>query len=138
MLDPAKILETMKAGGNLGTNSQSSLSQPFMQGVSNIQMSGPDAAKSVMSNVTKSCDDMFGNMKGIFNGLQSNVNAHQKCKRANSRKILMFLWTIFARRLRKGSRTKWRTSFQSAETVICDSVGNLPGAEMPPGIHKEK
>ena len=68
MLNPAKILETMKAGGNLGTNSQSSLSQPFMQGVSNIQMSGPDAAKSVMSNVTKSCDDMFGNMKGILMG----------------------------------------------------------------------
>ncbi|MEE4410195.1 MULTISPECIES: DUF6277 family protein [unclassified Serratia (in: enterobacteria)] len=78
MLDPAKIFETMKAGGSLGQNSQSSLSQPFMDGVSNIQMSGPDAAKSVMSNVTKSCDDMFGNMKGIFNGLQSNVTAHQK------------------------------------------------------------
>lgn len=78
MLDPAKILETMKAGGNLGAKSQSSLSQPFMQGVSNIQMSGPDAAKSVMSNVTKSCDDMFSHMKDIFNGLQSNVDAHQK------------------------------------------------------------
>lgn len=78
MLDPAKIHQTMQSGGSLGQNSQSSLSQPFMQGVSNIQMSGPDAAKSVMSNVTKSCDEMFGNMKGIFNGLQADVNAHQK------------------------------------------------------------
>ncbi|EOV5094245.1 DUF6277 family protein [Serratia marcescens] len=78
MLDPAKILETMQAANQLGQNSQSSLSRPFMQGVSNIQMSGPDAAKSVMSNVTKSCDDMFGNMKDVFNGLQSDITAHQK------------------------------------------------------------
>ena len=86
MLDPAKILETMKAGGSLGQNSQSSLSQPFIQGVSNIQMSGPDAAKSVMSNVTSSCDDMFGNMKEIFNGLQANVTAHQKMQTAEQPK----------------------------------------------------
>lgn len=78
MLDPTKIFEAMQTGVNLGTNSQSSLSQPFMKGVSNIQMSGPDAAKSVMSNVTKSCDVMLGNMKDVFNGLQANVNEHQR------------------------------------------------------------
>ncbi|EHO4509655.1 hypothetical protein M8Q70_000578 [Salmonella enterica] len=78
MLDPAKIFEIMQAGNKLGHDSQSKLSQPFMKGVSNIQMSGPNAAKSVMSNVTKSCDDMFGNMKEVFNGLQSDITAHQE------------------------------------------------------------
>lgn len=78
MLDPAKLFETLQAGNQLGQNSTSSLNQPFMQGVSNIQLSGPDAAKSVMGNVTNACDTMFGNMKGVFNGLQANVTAHQK------------------------------------------------------------
>lgn len=82
MLDPENIFKTMKSGSQMGQDSQSSLSQPFMQGVSNIEMSGPDAANSVMKNVSKSCDDMFGNMKGIFNGLQANVTAHQKMQSA--------------------------------------------------------
>lgn len=86
MLDPAKIFETMKAGSDLGKNSQTSLSQPFMQGVSNIEMSGPDAAKSVMTNVTQSCDEMFSNMKEVFNGLQANTTAHQKMQSAEQPK----------------------------------------------------
>nr|AAT90792.1 conserved hypothetical protein [uncultured proteobacterium QS1] len=77
MLDPAKVLEAMRAGVNMGQSSQASLSQPFIQGASKIQMSGPEAASSVLKNVTQSSDSMLSNMKGIFNSLQDNVTDHQ-------------------------------------------------------------
>lgn len=77
MLDPAKVLETMQASINMGQNSQAALSQPFIQGASKIQMSGPETASAVLKTVTQSSDTMLSNMKGIFNGLQDNVTAHQ-------------------------------------------------------------
>jgi hypothetical protein len=77
MLNPQELMKVLEAASKMGTSAQSSLSQPFIQGVSNIQMSGPNAASDIISHVSGACNSMFSSMNSVFDGLQSNVTAHQ-------------------------------------------------------------
>ncbi|EIM18740.1 DUF6277 family protein [Pseudomonas chlororaphis] len=77
MLDQAKVLEAMQSAVNMGHRSSASLGDSFVQGASKMQMSGSDAARSVLNHVTQSSDTMLGSMKGIFKGLQDDLTSHQ-------------------------------------------------------------
>lgn len=43
-----------------------------------MEMSGADAARSIMQSVNQSCETMMSDMNKILGGLQDNVDAHQK------------------------------------------------------------
>ncbi|AAM87205.1 hypothetical protein YPPY71_0596 [Yersinia pestis PY-71] len=78
MLDPKNIQNVLKSSTDLGQQSQSDLQKPFVKGMQNMEMSGADAARSIMQSVNQSCETMMSDMNKILGGLQDNVDAHQK------------------------------------------------------------
>ncbi len=78
MLDPKNIKDVMQSSSGLGQKSQADLQKPFVEGMQNMEMSGADAARSIMQSVNQSCQTMMDDMNKILNGMQDNVNAHQK------------------------------------------------------------
>ncbi|WP_422527439.1 DUF6277 family protein [Serratia fonticola] len=81
MLDPKNIKDVMQSSSGLGQQAQADLQQPFVQGMQNMEMSGADAARNIMQSVNQSCKTMMDDMNKILNGLQDNVDAHQKMQR---------------------------------------------------------
>ncbi|MFZ1874129.1 MAG: DUF6277 family protein [Chania sp.] len=78
MLDPKSIKDVMQSSSGLGQQAQSDLQQPFVKGMQNMEMSGADAARSIMQSVNQSCQTMMDDMNKILGGVQDNVDAHQK------------------------------------------------------------
>lgn len=78
MLDPNTIKGLMQKSSDLSQQAQSDLQKPFINGIQNMEMSGADAAKSIMQSVNQSCQAMMDDMNKLLNGLQDNVDAHQK------------------------------------------------------------
>lgn len=78
MLDPKNIQDVLKTSADLGPQSQSDLQKPFIAGMQNMEMSGADAARNIMQSVNQSCQTMMNDMNKILEGLQDNVDAHQK------------------------------------------------------------
>lgn len=81
MLDPKNIKDVMQSSSGMGQQAQADLQQPFVQGMQNMEMSGADAARNIMQSVNQSCQTMMNDMNKILNGLQDNVDAHQKMQR---------------------------------------------------------
>lgn len=78
MLDPKNMQNVLKSAADLGEKSQSNLQKPFVAGVQNMDMSGSDAARTIMQSVNQSCQTMMNDMNKALAGLQDNVDAHQK------------------------------------------------------------
>lgn len=81
MLDPKTIKDVMQSSSGLGQQAQSELQKPFVKGMQNMEMSGADAARNIMQSVNQSCQTMMDDMNKILNGVQDNVDAHQKMQR---------------------------------------------------------
>lgn len=86
MLDPKVLHSVMNQSANLGNNAQTELQKPFIQGMQTMEMSGSDAARSIMDTVNQSCMKMIEDMNNVFSGLQDNVDAHQKMQQAEKPK----------------------------------------------------
>lgn len=82
MLDPKNVQSVLRFSTESGNNSASELQKPFMEGVENMSMSGSDASRSILKNVNQSCDQMMKEMGKMFDGLQDNLDAHQKMQQA--------------------------------------------------------
>lgn len=78
MLDPKNMQNVLKSAAELGQQSQADLQAPFMKGLQNMEMSGADAARTIMQSVNKSCETMMKDMNKVLAGVQDNVDAHQK------------------------------------------------------------
>lgn len=81
MLDPKNVREMMDTSSDLTKKSQSDLQKPFVEGMQKMEMSGGDAARNIMQSVNQSCQTMMEDMNKLLNGMQDDVNAHQKMQR---------------------------------------------------------
>lgn len=86
MLDPKVLHSIMNQSASLGSDAQSELKKPFITGLQNMEMSGSDAARTIMNTVNQSCMKMINDMNGVFDGLQDNVDAHQKMQQTEKPK----------------------------------------------------
>ncbi len=86
MLDPKVLHSVMNQSANLGNNAQNELQKPFIKGMQNMEMSGSQAARNIMNTVNQSCMQMIQDMNNVFNGLQDNVDAHQKMQQSEKPK----------------------------------------------------
>lgn len=77
MLDPANIFKTLQDASNIGKSSHSTLQKPFLDGVTQLDITSVNAVDTVINQVMQSNSQMLNNMNKIFHGLQQNVSDYQ-------------------------------------------------------------
>lgn len=82
MLDPKNLQSVLNFSTESGNDATSELQKPFMEGIEKMSMSGSDASRSILKNVNQSCSQMMQEMSKMFDGLQDNIDAHQKMQQA--------------------------------------------------------